>query len=767
MSDTSLIITPRKAFRPDSGRGVLASNYFVAIDLETTGFTSDVDRIVEIGAVKMAPDGTVHDRFSQIVNPGANVPLPARARRVHGISDQQIRSAPPLDAALDDLVEFVGKAGVVAQNISFENRMLSAAFRRRNTTIPAWQGLCTLATARAHLDAPSYKLADLLSMLGLPGVNSHRALDDAYACGALAAYLISTLNISALEPLTTGSVDDGAAAADLLRRELGATVIDSPRSSPRTARRTPTAPPLVQDPPVSYDSVLRDAFGGFAPTSEQRNAVDLYTAGGDLKLTAGAGSGKSTLLRALARLDARRLPNRKLLVLAFSAEVAREACGSYPDNTEAMTVHALAKRRLANTSYGPLLGKLNAELPTWSTTAAAILPRKVVVDLPDGPRLMSSYAVGRIALQTVEKFCNTIDETITAAHLPDIAGIGAGTLAHGQLADVVVPVAKRAWKDILNPDSFAVRFTHSSYMKLFADMRPTFGHSGDALLFDEAQDAAPLAMQIVGDQHHLQRVFVGDSGQAIFRFTGAVDSLRRLPADHTAALTQSFRFGESIAEAANVYLAKLGEKLRVRGNPAIDDVVDWGMRDVTAVLARTNAGALEEVIAAQQAGKSAALIGDTDRALKFCGVARQLKAGQEPSDPAFAAFSTWPQLLEFVEQQPGSSELATQTKLIEERGIDAIESALKSLTSPQRASFVASTAHSAKGLEFDRVKIADDFVIDEDHAGPHAPSPEDIVDEQRLAYVAVTRARHALNPGHLLEPKQLSAQRTAPPGMLL
>lgn len=767
MSDTSLIITPRKAFRPDTGRGVLASNLFVAIDLETTGFAADLDRIVEIGAVKMAPDGTVHDRFSQIVNPGANVPLPARARRVHGIPDHQIRSAPPLDAALDDLVEFVGTAGVVAQNISFENRMLSAAFQRRDTTIPAWQGLCTLATARAHIDAPSYKLADLLAMLGLPGINSHRALDDAYACGVLAAYLISTMNISALEPLNTGGDVESRAATDLLCRELGATVIDSPPPAPRPGRRSTPQPSTQQTPPASYESTLKEAFGGFEPTSEQRRAVDLYTSGGDLKLIATAGSGKSTFLRALARLDFRRLPDRKILVLAFGAEVAREARHTYPDNTEALTVHALAKRRLANTAYGPLLGKLNAELPPWSTTSAAIMPRKVVVDLADGPRLMSSYVVGRIALQTVDRFCNTIDETISAAHLPDIPGIALGTLAYDQLAEVVVPTAKRAWKNILNPDSFAVQFTHSSYMKLFADMRPTVGRSGDVILFDEAQDAAPLAMQIVGDQNHLQRVFVGDSGQAIFRFTGAVDSLRRLPADHTATLTQSFRFGESIAEAANVYLDKLGERVRVRGNPAIDDVVDWGMQDVTTVLARTNAGALEEVIAAQQAGKSAALIGNTDRALKFCGVARQLKAGQAPSDPTYSAFSTWPQLLEYVEQQPGSSELVTQTRLIDERGVDAIESALKSLTSPQRASFVASTAHSAKGLEFDRVKIADDFVIDEDHAGPHAPSPEDIVDEQRLAYVAVTRARHALNPGHLLEPKQLSAQRTAPAGMLL
>lgn len=777
----SPLITQRTAFKPAAGQGVLASNYFVAIDLETTGVSAETNAIVELGAVKMSPDGSVRDRFSMIVNPGANVPLPPAAQRVHKITAQQVRSAPPLNEGLDAFAEFIGGCGVLAHNLGFEKRFLTEAYRRRGGPLPHWQGLCTLATARKHITAESHALAKLLDLLGLPADNTHRAADDAYACGLLAAYMISKMNVSALEPLppvgpdaTTGSADD---AIGLLRQELGATVI-TPAAAGSGAARPPfpefrpapaTGPePARPEPASDPDSGVRDAFGGHTPTSEQERALALFQEGGSLKLVAVAGSGKTSTLRAFARTEQVRRPGRHLLYLAFNRSVAHEAAAEFPDNTTAMTIHAMARRQILNTAYGPLLGKLNTELPPWSATSAAIMPRKVVVDTAAGARVLSAYAVGRIALETVEMFCRTVDDKISAKHLPPVTGIDVGTAAHAQLAEVVVPCARRAWKHVLDPNSFAVRFTHSAYLKLFADMRPTVGNPGDALLFDEAQDANPLTAQIVADQTHLQRCYVGDSAQSIYSFTGAVDSLRKFDADHTATLTQSFRFGDAIAEAANVYLDLLGETVRVRGNPAIDDVVDWTMTDVTATLSRTNAGALEAIVTAQKNGRSAAFIGDTDDALKFTRVARSLKAGKEPSDPKFAAFTTWSQLMEYVEQQPGGGELATYTKLVEERGVDDMESALKNLVHPKRADVIFATAHKSKGLEFDRVKIADDFTVDTDGVdGAPPPTAEEIAEARRLAYVALTRARTALNPGHLLTPQELSAQRAAPAGMLL
>ncbi|WP_347956168.1 exonuclease domain-containing protein [Gordonia aichiensis] len=770
--DTPQIITTRTAYRPDGGTGVLAQHPFVAIDLETTGFSAENHRIVEIGAAKMAPDGTVLDTFSRVTNPGANVPLPPAAERIHHITAGEIRAARPLDEALDDLVAFVGNSGLVAHNISFEARFLAAAYARRGGRLPAWQGLCTLQTARRHIDADSHKLARLLELLGLPGVNSHRALDDAKACGVLAAYLISTMNVSALQPLTAGTggtrnVDASTAEAiAVLQRDLGATVVGE--RSGETSRRPARTQLPTAAPPLSAHDRLKAAFGGHTPTKEQEYATELYLGGGDLKMTAVAGSGKSATLLAFARLDEDRKPSRRIFNLTFTRAVAEEARTKFPHNTMSTNVHSLARKAMVDTAYGPLLAKLGSELPPWSTTAEAILPRKVVVDLTGGPKLFSAYSVGRYALQAVNMFCRTLDARIGIEHMPDIPGVDRGSVAEQQLAEAALPAARRAWKHLLDPNSFAVGFQHDHYLKLYVDSRPTIGRPEDVLMFDEAQDANPIVQSLVAGQGHLQRVYVGDSAQSIYAFTGAVDALRSMRADHTATLSQSFRFGDRIAEAANVFMDLLDNPVKVRGNPAVDDVVDWTVRDVTAVLSRTNGGALAEVIAAQKTGRKAALVGDTKGALEFCDAARKLKTGQSPDGVKYAAFDRWSQLLEYVENQPDASDLATQTKLVEDHGVDTVEAALKSLVHPRRADTVVTTVHKAKGLEFDRVLIADDFYLNDDPDGsPMAPTPEERAEEQRLAYVAVTRAKSMLNPGLLLQPAQLSTQRTAPAGMLL
>lgn len=795
--DSPLIVTPRVACRPGPDAiDVLAAHPFVAIDLETTGGSPAMHRIVEVGAVKMRADGTVVDRFSQITNPGNDVPLPPAAQRIHGLTPAQIRSAPPLPQVLCEFVEFVGSLGVIAHNLSFENRFLTAAFDRVRGPNPQWQGVCTLATARSYIPADSHKLGRLLELLGLDAVNDHRAATDAHACGLLAAHMITTMGLSALQrlpssthrpPQTAGAADGHAGAVSLVTETLQARILSDKVTAPTTndhlaASTPPNTPPAgasaVRPGPrrtlapvaTSVDAAsLREAFDGHSPTEEQRIALDAFAAGNDLKLTAVAGSGKTSTLLGISRVTEQTQPGRNGLYIAFNNSVAREAQRRFPRSVAAMTAHALARKNIQNTSYGPLLAKLNGDAPRWATTAEAIYPKRVVVSLADGRKLFSSYHVGRYALQAVERFCQTLDADITIDHMPTILGVERGSESERELADAVIPCARRAWRNALDPNSFAVRFTHGHYLKLFADSHPRIGRDGDYLLVDEAQDLNPVLKGLVVMQHHLQLVLVGDSNQRIYGFTGACDALETVTTDTAATLTQSFRFGDAIADAANVYLSQLESPVRVRGNPAIDDRVDFALTDTDAVLARTNGGAISEVLVAQKAGQRVGLVGDSDAVLKFCDTARSLLAGQTPKDTKYAAFSTWGELTEYLENQPGVSDVATQAKLIEDHGVDVIEAAIADLVPARQATTIVATAHKAKGLEYESVRIADDFLNPGDPDVPRLIplSPEDVAAERRLAYVAMTRARTALNPGALLRPKDLSVVRSAPAGMLL
>lgn len=116
-------------------------------------------------------------------------------------------------------------------------------------------------------------------------------------------------------------------------------------------------------------------------------------------------------------------------------------------------------------------------------------------------------------------------------------------------------------------------------------------------------------------------------------------------------------------------------------------------------------------------------------------------------------FETWGELREYAEFDPAGRDLLPLVELVDEHGTEALLCALDRLSPEDSAEVTVSTAHRAKGREWARVRIADDFTAPEDLDERHedetpVPGPIDI-DEARLAYVAVTRARSLLDLGGL------------------
>lgn len=63
-------------------------------DLETTGVRIGQDRIVQIGIVRLMPDGS-RETYQTLVKPG--IPIPAEASAVHGLYDSDLEDAEPLE----------------------------------------------------------------------------------------------------------------------------------------------------------------------------------------------------------------------------------------------------------------------------------------------------------------------------------------------------------------------------------------------------------------------------------------------------------------------------------------------------------------------------------------------------------------------------------------------------------------------------------------------------------------------------------------------
>lgn len=102
------------------------------LDLETTGPFADTDRIVEIAAVTLHPEGRLV-RFQTLVNPG--VPIPPTATAIHGIRDEDVRAAPTFRSLARKLHRALDDRDVAGYNLRrYDLRMLAAEFARVGIT---------------------------------------------------------------------------------------------------------------------------------------------------------------------------------------------------------------------------------------------------------------------------------------------------------------------------------------------------------------------------------------------------------------------------------------------------------------------------------------------------------------------------------------------------------------------------------------------------------------------------------------------------------
>jgi DNA polymerase III subunit epsilon len=154
---------------------------FVVLDLETTGGSPANDRVTEVGAVKIR-GGEVLGTFHTLVDP--EVPIPPFISALTGLTDRMVADAEPIEVVLPCLLEFLGRAVLVAHNSSFDSRFLQANLERHGYRRMTNRVVCTARLARKLLpreELPSVRLGILANYLGAATVPCHRAMTDARA----------------------------------------------------------------------------------------------------------------------------------------------------------------------------------------------------------------------------------------------------------------------------------------------------------------------------------------------------------------------------------------------------------------------------------------------------------------------------------------------------------------------------------------------------------------------------------------------------------
>ncbi|MFH8569775.1 UvrD-helicase domain-containing protein [Streptomyces sp. NPDC017993] len=493
------------------------------------------------------------------------------------------------------------------------------------------------------------------------------------------------------------------------------------------------------------------------PTREQSAATDAFDAGSHLVIQAGAGTGKTTTLAMLAHAARRR--GRTGRYIAFNRAIARHADRTFPAGVSCGTAHALAYTAVGRRYRDRMNSPRQAG---WRTGAALGIDDGLSVRL--GARKVTNKALSNSALRTVTRFCQSADKEIAPHHVPPLRGAEQQPL-HDQLADLVLPFARKAWADLQHPKHGVVRFEHDHYLKMWALREPVI--PADFLLLDEAQDTNPVVDQVFTAQRaHAQLVLVGDSAQAIYGWRGARDVMTGFDGTRLS-LSRSFRFGPALAAEANRWLAIVDAPIRLTGSPWLKTEMSR-LREPAAILCRSNVGAMVEVIRQLEAGRRVALAGGGEVLRALARAAHDLDAGRRTAHPELMLFESWGELREYAEFDPAGRDLLPLVELVDEHGTQAVLRALDRLTPEASAQVTVSTAHRAKGREWPTVRIADDFTAPDDldelgEDGIPLPGPID-ADEARLAYVAVTRARSRLDLGGLSWIHSHPAGDPRPPG---
>lgn len=463
------------------------------------------------------------------------------------------------------------------------------------------------------------------------------------------------------------------------------------------------------------------------PTDEQLAALDIFRTGESMVIEAGAGAGKTSTLKLLAAST-----KRQGYYVAFNNAIVKDVKSKITSRVEARTMHSLAFA-----AVGKHYSSRMSQGRVASREIARQLGLRPFTARSEGfTKTLEAGYLGGLVMRSIARYCQTTAEEPGPEHVPYILGIdmpdrnGQKTYDNNNaLALELAPALTAAWADLRRTEG-GLKFNHEHYLKLWQLSHPKL-HT-DFILFDEAQDANPVMASIVGEQEHAQRVYVGDSQQAIYEFTGAINALKTIDTPHRTFLTQSFRFGEAIADEANVVLCDLDADFLITGLESIDSTVGKIDGEPDAILCRTNAEAVTQILHAQRRGVPAALEGGGREVVAFAEGVRSLMRQGWTSHPDLACFTSWGQVKDFVAQDAQGGELRLLVQLVDEFGIDTIMQALDRL--PEDAALTISTAHKAKGREWSRVKIAPDFA-DLDTT----PS------ELRLRYVAFTRAKLELD----------------------
>ena len=526
------------------------------------------------------------------------------------------------------------------------------------------------------------------------------------------------------------------------------------------------------------------------PTVEQGAAIDAMMTGDDVKIQALAATGKTTTVINFAERLLEKEPESRILYLVFNRNAKDDVLErGMPDNVEVKTMDGVSYN-----AYKAMKPEITAK--SFEADPAYIKPIKSNKErasylgarglVSNGEELTATDVYKRVS-KAVDVFSISADGEIGPQHFSGLDNPRLEVTDEAILPELV-GLAQKMWADMNTPrvpnsngqkGTGMLPMSNNHVTKMWALTSPDLSTSEgvNIAMVDEAQDMNPVFAELLKKANGLQRIYIGDTNQAINAWRGADGgTLDSAYAKHVMPITDSFRFGKEIADKGNRFLKLLGKKERMTGrktdksgNP-VNGVVG-PIDNPTMILTRSNGGAIVATLETFQNGGqvfgSKNFKNDLDsfiNNIEYFETGAVGKPywtntnGERMSSPPKVSkdLDGITNLAEFEKavDDADNNRLNMLAKLLRENSIDELRAALKKIITDKkklpkdRDSYVhIQTAHTSKGLESPRVKIWSDFRKPKRDGAGNLILPDE--QELRLSYVAVTRAEEELDLGGL------------------
>ena len=526
------------------------------------------------------------------------------------------------------------------------------------------------------------------------------------------------------------------------------------------------------------------------PTPEQDRAIDAMMTGADVKIGALAATGKTTTVINFANRLKAQDPSARVAYLVFNRNAKDDVMKrGMPGNVEVSTMDGIAYNamdainpEMTKKSFAKKTGHI-PPIKSFKDRAKYLGVRSLVSDGQE----YTDADVYRIVSKAIDAYSISDDIKIGPQHFTGAYNGGLAVTDESLLPELV-GYANKMWEDMNLPrvdgstrakQQGMLPINNMHLTKMWALTDPDIGDVAgvNVAMVDEAQDMNPVFAGILRNSKNLQRIYIGDTNQAINAWRGADGTtLANAEATYDMPITDSFRFGKNVAGMGNRFLSLLDTKERMTGRKTdkSGNPVDGKIGPIdnpTMILTRSNGGAIAATMEVFKNGGtvygSANFKKDLENFLNNIEWMQNAQAGkafytdvygnQVFSAPEFSQdLDGITNIVDFNKaiEKADNNRLNMLAKLMDEYPLEELKTSLNNIITDKnklpknRDEYVhIQTAHTSKGLESPRVKIWTDFRKPKKLENGEWEYPNE--QELRLSYVAVTRAEEELDLGSL------------------